>query len=309
MLFGNFTNFFLNIYYRAHSEEMEDLVDVVADLETKKEELDEMKLFSDSQTLELTKIKKELHKVERDSKYALEKSESDSKREINAAATKIEDLQGQIKFLNESMGNMRVDHDLQLEKLRKEKDQDGSSHTVVIQQKENTIGALNEEIDRFVLFYVLVHHFICIHKKYIFPSNCRLKVELEMSQDELAAKTEEVDELQADLEIKESGFNNSFRETEESHKDEIEILVSKIEQAKQEISDLNENLARTKAEHISTLDEFHANKKSEVHNLQDQVSEKDRIVLDLQAQISTLGAKLSSATSSAEDETKMVYYY
>ena len=146
-------------------------------------------------------------------------------------------------------------------------------------------------------------------KIYIFPSNCRLKVELEMSQDELAAKTEEVDELQADLEIKESGFNNSFRETEESHKDEIEILVSKIEQAKQEISDLNENLARTKAEHISTLDEFHANKKSEVHNLQDQVSEKDRIVLDLQAQISTLGAKLSSATSSAEDETKMVYYF
>merc|ERR1712018_632346 len=183
----------------AHSEEMEDLIDVVADLETKKEELDEMKLFSDSQTLELTKIKKELHKVERDSKYALETSESDSKREINAAATKIEDLQGQIKFLNESMGNMRVDHDLQLEKLRKEKDQDGSSHTVVIQQKENTIGALNEEIDR-------------------------LKVELEMSQDELAAKTEEVDGLQADLEIKESGFNNSFRETEGSHKDEIEIL-------------------------------------------------------------------------------------
>ena len=168
MLFGNFTNFFLNIYYRAHSEEMEDLVDVVADLETKKEELDEMKLFSDSQTLELTKIKKELHKVERDSKYALEKSESDSKREISAAATKIEDLQGQIKFLNESMGNMRVDHDLQLEKLRKEKDQDGSSHTVVIQQKENTIGALNEEIDRFVLFYVLVRHFIYIHKKNIF---------------------------------------------------------------------------------------------------------------------------------------------
>ena len=65
-----------------------------------------------------------------------------------------------------------------------------------------------------------------------------------MSQDELAAKTEEVDELQADLEIKESGFNNSYRETEESHKDEIEILVSKIEQAKQEISDLNENLAQ-----------------------------------------------------------------
>ena len=50
---------------------MEDLVDVVADLETKKEELDEIKLFSDSQSLELTKIKKELHKVERDSRIFL----------------------------------------------------------------------------------------------------------------------------------------------------------------------------------------------------------------------------------------------
>ena len=36
----------------------------------------------------------------------------------------------------------------------------------------------------------------------------------------------------------------SFKENEETHKEEIEILVSKIEQAKQEISDLNETLAR-----------------------------------------------------------------
>ena len=32
----------------------------------------------------------------------------------------IEDLQGQIKCLNESMGNMKVDHDSQLEKMKKE---------------------------------------------------------------------------------------------------------------------------------------------------------------------------------------------
>ena len=92
-------------------------------------------------------------------------------------------LKGQIKYLNDSLGNMKVDHDLQLEKLRKEKDQDGSTHYVELDKKENQINSLNEEIDK-------------------------LKVELEMLQDDLNVKTEEVEELQADLEIKETGFNN-----------------------------------------------------------------------------------------------------
>ena len=58
---------------------------------------------------------------------------------------------------------MKVDHDLQLEKLRKEKDQDGSSHVVEIDKKEGQIQELNEEIDK-------------------------LKVELELVQDELSTK-------------------------------------------------------------------------------------------------------------------------
>ena len=55
--------------------------------------MNEIKQFSEDQTSELTKLKKDLHKVERDSKYALEKSESDAKRELNSATAKIEDLQ------------------------------------------------------------------------------------------------------------------------------------------------------------------------------------------------------------------------
>jgi hypothetical protein len=47
-----------------------------------------------------------------------------------------------------------------------------------------------------------------------------------------------------DLEVKEAGFNNSFRETSETHKEEIEILVSKVEEAKKELSELHETLAR-----------------------------------------------------------------
>merc|ERR1712156_1194662 len=113
---------------RDHAEEMDDLVDVVNDLRNKEEELAQMKLFQEVQATELTKVRKDFHKLERDSKATLEKTESRAKKDLQAANTKIEDLQGQIKYLNESMGNMKVDHDLQLEKMKKEKDHDGSAH-------------------------------------------------------------------------------------------------------------------------------------------------------------------------------------
>ena len=70
-------------------------------MKRKEEELNEIKQFSEDQTSELTKLKKDLHKVERDSKYALEKSESDAKRELNSATAKIEDLQ--VLFLKKKL--------------------------------------------------------------------------------------------------------------------------------------------------------------------------------------------------------------
>ena len=84
----------------------------------------------ESQTLELSKTRKDLLKQERDIKETLEKSEKKAEKDAKTAQDKIEDFQGQIKYLNESMGNMKVDHDLQLEKLKKEKDQDGSTHNI-----------------------------------------------------------------------------------------------------------------------------------------------------------------------------------
>ena len=80
---------------------------------------------------------------------------------------------------------MKVDHDLQLEKMKKEIDYDGSSHLAEVEKKDASINKLNEENDK-------------------------LKVELEMIKDELSAKTEEVEELQTDLEVKEAGFNNRY---------------------------------------------------------------------------------------------------
>merc|ERR1711956_107043 len=113
---------------REHAEELEDLVDVVNDLKNKDEEVAQLKAFQEIQATELTKVRKDFHKLERDSKDTLEKSEYKSKKDLQTSNTKIEDLQGQIKYLNESMGNMKVDHDLQLEKVKKEKDHDGSAH-------------------------------------------------------------------------------------------------------------------------------------------------------------------------------------
>jgi hypothetical protein len=74
-----------------------------------------------------------------------------------------------------------------------------------------------------------------------------------------------------DLEVKEAGFNNSFRETSEGHKDEIEVLVSKVESAKKEVSDLHEGLAKVKAEHAMAIDEMLKTRKTEINSLQDEV--------------------------------------
>ena len=54
------------------------------------------------------------------------------------------------------------------------------------------------------------------------------------------------------------------------------------------------------------MDEFHATKKTEVNSLQDLISEKDRTIVDLNAQISSLSSQMSSVSTSAEDETKML---
>lgn len=75
-----------------------------------------------------------------------------------------------------------------------------------------------------------------------------------------------------DLEVKEAGFNNSFRETSECHKEEIEVLVSKVETAKKEVSDLHETVARMKTQHATNIDEMITARKQEINSLQDEVS-------------------------------------
>ena len=52
--------------------------------------LAQMKLFQEVQATELTKVRKDFHKLERDSKATLEKTESRAKKDLQAANTKVQ---------------------------------------------------------------------------------------------------------------------------------------------------------------------------------------------------------------------------
>ena len=81
---------FLTFYFRReHAEELEDLVDVVNDLKNKDEEVAQLKAFQEVQATELTKVRKDFHKLERDSKDTLEKSEYKSKKDLQTSNTKV----------------------------------------------------------------------------------------------------------------------------------------------------------------------------------------------------------------------------
>jgi uncharacterized coiled-coil DUF342 family protein len=53
--------------------------------------------------------------------------------------------------------------------------------------------------------------------------------------------------------------------------EEIEVLVSKVEAAKKEVSDLHETVAKMKADHATAVDEMIKSRKTEIHALQDEV--------------------------------------
>jgi predicted nuclease with TOPRIM domain len=78
-----------------------------------------------------------------------------------------------------------------------------------------------------------------------------------------------------DLDIREASFNNENKELEESHKEEVEDLISKNELLNKRIGELSEKMARQTAECDSKLDEMFKAKKSEVGELKSQLAEKE----------------------------------
>ena len=62
---------------------------VVNDLKNKNEDVAQLKSFQEVQAAELTKIRKDFHELERDSKDTLEKSEYEIKKDIQTVNTKV----------------------------------------------------------------------------------------------------------------------------------------------------------------------------------------------------------------------------
>ena len=82
-------NFLIFYFRREHAEELKDLVVVVNDLKNKNEDVAQLKSFQEVQAAELTKVRKDFHKLERDSKDTLEKSEYESKKDLQIVNTKV----------------------------------------------------------------------------------------------------------------------------------------------------------------------------------------------------------------------------
>ena len=160
---------------------------------------------------------------------------------------KLDEAGRQISYLKESMAGSKVEYDLYAEKMTKELEARNEHSQGELEKQENLIKKYKEEL-------------------------ANREEELEFVREELREKTEELQDINTDLEVKEASFNNSFKENEEQHKDEVEILVTKVEEAKVEISELREAMARARAEHDTKLDEIKVGRKTEVNSLQDQAS-------------------------------------
>ena len=265
---------------RNHTDEMGDLVDVVNDLKSKEEELALVNEQLDTKKTEFEKLKRDATRKETDLMNEIKNEKLVASKEIEVITRSLSEAQSQIEFLKESNSSLMVEHDLKVEKIRKEREVELSSFHSELDNKDTVLEKLQEELEQ-------------------------TKEELEFNKEELAAKIEELEDLSTDLEVKEAGFNNSFKEVKDNHKDEIEVLISKVEEANSTIGTLHETIAVSKASHDTKVDELLSNHKSQTNNLQDSLSEKEQIILDLNAKISNVEGKLSVTLSSMDDETKV----
>jgi len=265
---------------RTHDEEMGELVDVVNDLKAKEEELTMTLDQLDERTSALDKAKREAGRKEQDFQEEIARLKRHAEKQVEAGNRKFEEATKQIDYLKETNSSLRVEFDLKSSKLR--------------QESESRTADLNDDLDRKAAEVEAVKLELE-----------QVKQELEVSAEELENAKDKIEDLQTDLDIKEAGFNNSFKENEETHKEEVEVLITKVEEAKAEVADLHEQISRAKAEHDARIDQMMAGRKAEVHQLQDKMSERDRQILDMKAQCEELRGSLQSSESKLEEEVKL----
>jgi len=273
----------LDTLQEEHDEEMGDLVDVVNDLKIKEDELEVIRKADDTKSKKIDELCKQLLQKEQSHKEAVKSKESQHKSQIDAVGFKLEEAKSQISYLKDQMAGVKVENDLNGEKLKME--------------YEVKLNTLQGELDKKAILADKI--------KKLQEDVANKDEELEFIKEELQNKTEELEEVSADLDIKEASFNNESQEIEEKHKEEIEELIQKNESINAEIGSLKEKLVCQKAEFDTQMDIIIKDKKEQVNNLKDKLSEEERNSMDLEAKIKDLEESVHNLKTTMEGESAM----
>jgi len=125
---------------------MGEMVDVVNDLKQKEEELRRLGERLDLATSDLEKTKTEMARTEdkhqEDFKFFKEKSE----KEVQTLTAKLEESMNQIRYLKDSLATAKIDLDLQLEKVDRERASFTDGHRAELEMKNMAISKLKDEL-------------------------------------------------------------------------------------------------------------------------------------------------------------------
>merc|ERR1719422_1407926 len=206
-----------------HEEEMGEMVDVVNDLKIKEDELVSLERDMKTKTGKIDELCKQLLQQEQSHKEFIKKKDTTLEEELKSMETKIEEAKSQSAFLKDQMGNMKVESDLQIQKIKMEFEVEINGLTGTLDQKSAMIDKLKDDLGN-------------------------KESELEFVKEELQNKKDELEDIADDLDIKEASFSNEFKEVEEKHQEEVEELITKNESLGSTISNLKETMAKQTAE-------------------------------------------------------------
>ena len=171
-------------------EEVSQLKDL---LQEEKRKNDDFQFFLEELEIEVSQLNKELLQEQK----RCENFESKAEKQL--IVKQLEEAKGQSVFLKDQMGNMKVESDLQIQKIKMEFEVEMNNLTGALDQKSALVDKLKDDLGN-------------------------KESELEFVKEDLQNKKEELEDIASDLEIMEASFDNELKNVEEKHREEVSIL-------------------------------------------------------------------------------------
>ena len=125
---------------------MGEMVDVVNDLKIKEDELISLEKDMKNKTNKIDELCKKLLQQEQSHKEFIKKKDAQLEEEIKSMETKIEEAKSQSLFLKDQMGSMKVETDLQIQKIKMEFEVEINNLTGALDQKSGLLDKLKDDI-------------------------------------------------------------------------------------------------------------------------------------------------------------------